>query len=179
MRSKSFLSKFFDSAKIISEDDSAYRLKIEPMNQNTSSHINVFDKNTIRHEGLAILMVEDNPFLRDSIRMFLEKLGMMVDCAENGLVGLEIFEGSPEKYDIVLMDIEMPVMGGIESAKRIRAINSASEKSLSIIAVTGSMFSDNPEMPIFQGILKKPFELEQLKSMVTKTWLRMLNSQGK
>ncbi len=166
---KNFFNKVFhkfinkssvNSEEICAKDSNEY---------NCFPYVEILEKTKIRNGKLIILMVDDNPFLRDSTKIYLENLGMTVDCAENGLAGLELFLNTPHKYDIILLDIEMPIMEGIETAKRIRESNCISSKTIPIIAVTGSMFLDNPKMPLFHGNIKKPFEMEQLVTLINKT----------
>ncbi len=144
-------------------------------NYDFSPHMEMLDKIELKNNRIIVLMVDDNLFLQDSTKSYLEKLGMTVDCAENGLAGFKTFLNNSDKYDLILLDIEMPVMDGIETAKGIRKSNCASSKTIPIIAVTGSMFADNSDMPLFNGNIKKPFEMEQLVILIKKTLLWSTN----
>ena len=73
--------------------------------------------------GLRVLVVEDHPVNRQVITLMLARIPAQVTCAENGAEGVEAFAKDP--YDIVLMDLRMPVMDGYEAMRRIRAAEAA------------------------------------------------------
>jgi two-component system chemotaxis sensor kinase CheA len=85
-------------------------------------------------KGARILIVEDSVFFLQQIRSFIEDAGYETVCAENGARGLEILKNSESNIDIVLTDIEMPVMNGLELTKVIRSDQTL--KSIPVIAVT-------------------------------------------
>lgn len=126
----------------------------------------------VDYQSLTILVIDDNHFLLDTIRIFLEGLGIAVDSASNGQVGLQMYLSAPDKYDIILTDIEMPIMSGIETAKRIRESTCSSAGSILIVAITGSMFCDDPGMPLFSSNIKKPFNIDALETLIKQTLLQ-------
>lgn len=73
--------------------------------------------------GLKVLVVEDHPVNRQVISLMLARIPAHVTCAENGIEGVEAFSKDP--YDIVLMDLRMPMMDGYEAMRRIRAAEAA------------------------------------------------------
>ncbi len=118
---------------------------------------------------LTFLLVDDNFFLMDSMKKYLESLKITVDTAENGLEGLNLYQEAPNKYDLIFLDIEMPVMGGIEAATRIRESGSPTAKTTPLIAVTGSAFPYELHIPLFDSSIRKPFVFEDLDAMIRQT----------
>ncbi|MCR5045653.1 MAG: response regulator, partial [Treponema sp.] len=110
--------------------------------------------------GKKILLVEDNALNQEISRRILQKNGMEVTIAENGLVALDKFSESLEnEYDLVLMDVMMPVMGGIESASLLRKIDRADAKEIPIVALTANAFQEDIQKCLDAGMnthLSKP-----------------------
>ncbi len=120
-------------------------------------------------ESLKILLVEDN-VINQKVALFnLKRLGHSVDVAENGKQAVEKFEQS--KYDLILMDILMPVMDGIEATHKIRAIEKqqATATPIQIIAMTASALKGERERLMAEGMdnyISKPFKPEDLVKML-------------
>ncbi len=117
-------------------------------------------KELIDLTGKKILLVEDNALNQEISRRVLQKNGMEVTIAENGLVALDKFSESMEgEYDLVLMDVMMPVMGGIESAGLLRKIDRADAKEIPIVALTANAFQEDIQKCLDAGMnthLSKP-----------------------
>lgn len=95
-------------------------------------------------EGLRALLVEDNDLNMEIARFMLEHEGVIVDEAENGQVAVAKFLSSrPGTYDVVLMDIMMPEMDGLEATRCIRALERADANSVKIYAMTANAFADD------------------------------------
>ena len=120
-------------------------------------------KKRIRH----ILIADDVPINRTLLRIILKRNGYKITEAENGKEALEIASDTSD-LDLILMDLSMPVMDGIEAVKQIRLLNST-QSGLPIIAVTASSLYKNKSSLKergFNGLLKKPFkEMELLKML--------------
>ncbi|MCL1930236.1 MAG: response regulator, partial [Treponema sp.] len=95
-------------------------------------------------EGRKILLAEDVEINREIVLALLEPTNVKIDCAENGLEAVKMFQQSPD-YDMVLMDVQMPVMDGYEATKQIRALGIPEAKTARIIAMTANVFRDDIE----------------------------------
>lgn len=111
----------------------------------------------------SILLVEDDLFLREVVKEFLEIEEYIVDTAENALKGLEAFLLKPT--DIVITDINMPGnMNGIDVVRRIKAFRPQTK----IIVCTGANNNLSSIENVADQVLKKPFKLDDLKSVLQK-----------
>lgn len=112
--------------------------------------------------GRSILLLEDQPLNMMIAQKLLEKQGMTVTCAENGVVGLERFMQSSEgTFDAILTDIRMPKMDGLEVARSIRALERPDARSVPIIAMTANAFAEDVRESERVGMnahLSKPIE---------------------
>lgn len=94
--------------------------------------------------GKCVLLCEDHPLNAQITMKLLAKRGILVEHAQNGRIGLELFDASEiNHYDAVLMDVRMPVMDGIETAKAIRALNRPDAKTVPIIALTANAYDED------------------------------------
>ena len=116
--------------------------------------------------GRRILLCEDHPLNQEITKTLLEQKGAVVELAENGKVGLEKFAASPNRYyDLILMDIRMPVMDGYEATRRIRALPRADAAGVPILAMTADAFSDDVHKCLDAGMnghVAKPISPERL-----------------
>lgn len=121
--------------------------------------------NAIR--GMKILVVDDIEVNRLILVKILNKLEANCCVAENGQMAVEMFENSaPGEYDMIIMDIQMPVMDGYTATKTIRASSHPSAKSVSIIAMTANAFVDDIRKAMDSGMdahVAKPIMVDQLK----------------
>jgi CheY-like chemotaxis protein/nitrogen-specific signal transduction histidine kinase len=115
-------------------------------------------------EGRKILLAEDVEINREIVLALLEPTSVKIDCAENGLEAVKMFEKTPD-YDMVLMDVQMPVMDGYEATKHIRALNIPEAKTTRIIAMTANVFRDDIERCHDVGMnnhIGKPLDFEEV-----------------
>ena len=120
--------------------------------------------------GKRLLVVEDNALNREIAVTMLEEGGFEVDTAENGKVAVDkVRESAPGYYDLVLMDIQMPIMDGYAAARAIRALPNAEKAGLPIVAMTANAFDEdrqNAEKAGMNGHLSKSFDMQQLLTML-------------
>jgi signal transduction histidine kinase/CheY-like chemotaxis protein len=129
--------------------------------------------NGTHHETrrMRILVVEDNKINQKVMRSMLERLGHVVTLAENGQVAVgEIQREAQESFDLVLMDVQMPVMDGIECTKHIRNVLRIDKATLPVIGLTASF--QRADLDYYEGLgmndcLGKPLRLEQLKQALS------------
>jgi len=121
--------------------------------------------------GKRLLLAEDVEVNREILISLLGDTGLLIECAENGKEALEKIEAEPEKYDAVLMDIQMPKMDGLEATRRIRALPSLQGANLPIIAMTANVFKEDVEKCIAAGMddhLGKPLEIDRILEKLRK-----------
>ena len=114
--------------------------------------------------NLRILIAEDNPINVLVLQKTLIRWGLVADVAENGLAALNAV--SEKSYDLIFMDINMPVMGGFEASRQIRALRDPEKSKVCIYALTASIgmsIEEHPELRYLDDYLLKPFSPEQLK----------------
>ncbi len=112
-------------------------------------------------DARCCLVVEDNIYALDIMMIFLKRHGFSVDSAENGRLATEKYRANPEKYAIIFMDLQMPVMGGYEAAQIIRESGYPTAKSVPIVAMSGDPLENLYELG-FNRQLKKPFEMKMV-----------------
>ena len=141
-----------------------------------------------RFDNRTLLLVEDIAINREIVLSLLEETGVTVDCAENGKIAVDMFMSNPARYDLIFMDVQMPVMDGYEATRLIREFeNEISEKSseensddpqqriprrqIPIIAMTANAFSEDIMNCIKAGMnnhIAKPIDIEALLSITDK-----------
>ncbi|HED14489.1 MAG TPA: response regulator [Gammaproteobacteria bacterium] len=120
--------------------------------------------------GARVLLVEDNSINQQVATEFLEIAGMKVDLAINGREAVE--KTHANNYDLILMDIQMPEMDGLEATRRIRADNS--QQQIPVVAMTAHAMASDREKSLSAGMndhLTKPIDPDQLTAVLVK-WIR-------
>ena len=121
--------------------------------------------------GKRLLLVEDNPINREIAIEILGSVGFEIDSAENGKEAVEIIADSdPDKYNIILMDIQMPVMNGYQATRAIRAME-APRSELPVIAITANTFDEDRREAEEAGMnahISKPFDPGELMATLAK-----------
>jgi len=115
--------------------------------------------------GYRVLLTEDVEINREIVIALLEPTLVEIDCAENGAEAVRMFSESPDLYNMIFMDIQMPVMDGYEATKRIRSLNIEKAETIPIIAMTANVFKDDVKRCIESGMndhLGKPLDFEAI-----------------
>ncbi|MBE5925326.1 MAG: response regulator [Lachnospiraceae bacterium] len=129
--------------------------------------------------GKRALLVEDNDINRDIANLVLTKLGFEVEIAEDGKQGVEMVKTSePGYYDVVLMDIQMPVMDGYEAARRIRKIKDKRNAQVPIVALTVCVTNEDIKASNDAGMdghIAKPIDISKMKKVLEKALKKAYN----
>nr|WP_330371373.1 response regulator [Coprococcus catus] len=116
--------------------------------------------------GRCILLVEDNELNSEIALEILNEYGFLVDTAENGAEAVEKVKNSmPGNYDLVLMDVQMPVMNGYEATRQIRALDDPALAGIKILAMTANAFDEDRKKALecgMDGFLSKPIVIKEL-----------------
>lgn len=120
----------------------------------------------VSFQGCKILLVEDNELNREIAMELIGEIGAMVECTVDGRKGLQRFAEMPEGYyDLILMDIQMPVMNGLEATRAIRKLPRADAATIPIIALSANVSADDIAASRESGMnghLAKPLDIPQL-----------------
>ncbi|MGN9222305.1 hybrid sensor histidine kinase/response regulator [Coprococcus comes] len=120
--------------------------------------------------GRCILLVEDNELNSEIAVELLNEYGFLVDTAENGAEAVEKVKNSkPGNYDLVLMDVQMPIMNGYEATRQIRALDDPALAGITILAMTANAFDEDRKEALecgMDGFLSKPIDIEELISIL-------------
>lgn len=131
------------------------------------SNLNDFD-----FKGKRVLIAEDNNDCMEIAAEILSYTGIDIGCAKDGLAAIRLFEASPPGYyDVILMDVSMPVMNGYIAARRIRSSIHPDAKAIPIIAMTANAFPEQAEASIEAGMnehVSKPVNFYNLCSLLEK-----------
>jgi PAS domain S-box-containing protein len=116
-------------------------------------------------EGYRIILADDVDINREIVLALLEPTLLTVDCAENGLEAVNLFSANQDSYALILMDVQMPEMDGLEATRRIRALGTEAGRTVPIIAMTAHVFREDIETCLAAGMsnhLSKPLNFEDV-----------------
>ena len=125
----------------------------------------------IDFSGYHILIAEDVEINREIVAALLEQTLIKIDFAENGAVAVQMFTETPDKYNIIFMDIQMPEMDGLEATRTIRTLDNKIAKNIPIIAMTANVFKEDVDNCINAGMnhhIGKPLDFNVVLSVLRK-----------
>lgn len=139
--------------------------KINPQENNVT-----LDETAVDFKGNRVLVVEDNDLNMEITRAMLEEYGMMVEEAHDGQEAVDLVkEKEASYYDLILMDIMMPVKDGLEAAREIRNLSKADSHTIPIVAMSANAFDEDVRRSLASGMnghLSKPVNIQKLKEMI-------------
>jgi PAS domain S-box-containing protein len=121
--------------------------------------------------GKEILVVEDNEINRMIIIGILEDTNAHFTSAENGKAAVDIFESDPDKFDLILMDVQMPIMDGLTATRQIRASKKTQGKNVPIVAMTANAFNEDKIECLESGMndyMSKPLNIVEINAILKK-----------
>jgi len=110
---------------------------------------------------ISIILAEDVPINQEIFQALLGETHIAIDVADNGAIAVEMFKEDPDKYDLIIMDVQMPEMDGFLATKTIRALDIPKAKTIPIIAMTANAFKEDIERCLDSGMndhLAKPID---------------------
>ena len=120
----------------------------------------------LRFDGKKLLLVEDNELNMEIAQTILEAAGFTIDTADDGSVAVEKMKEAPAgTYDLILMDVQMPIMNGYEATKAIRAMDDPAKAAIPIVAMTANAFEEDRKEALdsgMNGFAAKPIEIDKL-----------------
>ena len=173
---KSLVEKMGGTISFESEQDVGTTFDIEiPFQIDHNKQCEEYKKKEVKEtsiKGVNVLLAEDNELNMEIAEFVLESAGAKVIKAFNGKEALEIFKASEQgEIDVILMDVMMPVMDGLEAARYIRRSNKENARDIPIIAMTANAFTEDRRRVLEAGMnehLAKPLESEVLIEMIAK-----------
>ena len=142
----------------------ASRVEEKDQSEDTSA-----DYSNVRFEGRCVLLAEDIEINREIVDALLEPTLITIECAENGKYALDMFSAAPDKYDLILMDVQMPEMDGYEATQAIRGLDIPKAKEIPIVAMTANVFREDIDRCLESGMnahIGKPIVFNEMMGIL-------------
>lgn len=120
-------------------------------------------------QGIRILLAEDNALNAEIAKTLLEDAGAVLTVVADGRQAVESFVAAPESFDVIILDLMMPVMGGLAAAKKIRGLDFSIAKDIPIVAMTANAFKEDVQQCLEAGMnahVAKPFDMAKLRQVL-------------
>lgn len=120
-------------------------------------------------QGIRILLAEDNALNAEIAKTLLEDAGAVLTVVADGRQAVESFVAEPESFDVIILDLMMPVMGGLAAAKKIRGLDSSIAKNIPIVAMTANAFKEDVQQCLEAGMnahVAKPLDMAKLRQVL-------------
>lgn len=144
-------------------------------NKKEEEEVTIVPSTVTSFPGKRILVVEDNELNREIAYELLQETGAEIETASDGLEAVNKVADSPEGYyDFIIMDIQMPVMDGLEATRQIRLLDRQDTKDLPIVAMSANAFAEDVRLSLEAGMnehIAKPIEIDRFYSVMGK-WFR-------
>lgn len=148
------------------------RLPVSSVEYSPDANTDVLPNKKIDFSKLRILVVDDVEINRDIVAELLKAIGAAIDEAADGKEAVEKFvKSGPGYYDVILMDMQMPVIDGLEATRQIRSLKRSDAKSTAIIAMTANVFAEDIERTIAAGMnahVGKPIDRDAVISTIAR-----------
>lgn len=132
----------------------------------------ILPQNATDLKGMHVLLVEDNELNREIAEEIMKAYGLEVDTAENGAIAVDkVSAAAPGQYDLVLMDVQMPIMDGYTATRRIRELENPALAGVPILAMTANAFDEDRRNALesgMNGFLSKPIVITDLVQEIRK-----------
>ena len=170
-----FIRKPLDKSRLLK----AFR-NFMPREKTTPSEGTLEQLEEVDYSSKRILVVEDNDLNREIAEEILSMTGVEVETAENGKAAVDMVAASEEGYyDLILMDLQMPIMNGHDATRALRAMGRKDTKTIPIVAMTANAFVEDIQQSKASGMnehMSKPLDIDQLQRMLSR-WLGRKNTE--
>lgn len=171
-----FIRKPLDKSRVLK----AFR-NFMPREKTKPSENTLEQLEEVDYSSKRILVVEDNDLNREIAEEILAMTGVKVETAENGKAAVDMVAASEEGYyDLILMDLQMPVMNGHDATRALRKMERKDTKTIPIVAMTANAFVEDIQQSKASGMnehMSKPLDIDQLQRMLSR-WLGRKNTEN-